>query len=160
MKSSRCCRSARRWRAGCSAVRSPGRGGLAVGLAVYLGALAYNDAQPIATPGQADLADWLVAHHLKSGLAGYWESNITTLDSDGQVRVASVVDGGTAADAYESDSSWYNPKVSTANFIVSVSYRPQTFRSSSRPWCAPDSARPPTPTTSWSTRSWCTTTTS
>ena len=26
---------------------------LAVGLAVYLGALAYNDAQPIATPGQA-----------------------------------------------------------------------------------------------------------
>jgi hypothetical protein len=94
---------------------------LAVGLAIYLGALAYNDAQPIATSGHTDLADWLVAHHLKSGLAGYWESNITTLDSDGRVQVASVVDGGTTADAYESDSSWYNPKVSTANFIVSVS---------------------------------------
>jgi hypothetical protein len=94
---------------------------LAAGLAIYLGALAYNDTQPIATPSHADLADWLVAHHLKSGLAGYWESNITTLDSDGRVRVASLTDGGTTADAYESDSSWYNPEVSTANFIVSVS---------------------------------------
>jgi hypothetical protein len=97
---------------------------LAAGLAIYLGALAYNDTQPIATPSHADLADWLVAHHLKSGLAGYWESNITTLDSDGRVRVASLTDGGTTADAYESDSSWYNPEVSTANFIVSVSSPP------------------------------------
>lgn len=97
---------------------------LAAGLAVYFGALAYNDTQPIATPAQSSLAGWLVAHHLKSGLAGYWESNITTLDSGGLVRVASVVDGGTTADAYESDSSWYNPKVSTANFIVSVSSPP------------------------------------
>jgi hypothetical protein len=97
---------------------------LAAGLAIYLGALAYNDTQPIATPAQSSLAGWLVAHHLKSGLAGYWESNITTLDSDGRVRVASVVDGGTTADAYESDSSWYDPRVSTANFIVSVSSPP------------------------------------
>ena len=32
-----------------------------------------------------------------------------------------MADGGVAADAYESDASWYNPAVSTANFIVSVS---------------------------------------
>jgi hypothetical protein len=94
---------------------------LALGLACYLGALAYNDIQPVQPPAHVDLANWLTAHHLKYGLAGYWESNITTLDSGGQVRVASVADGGIAPDPYESDASWYNPAVSTANFIVSVS---------------------------------------
>jgi hypothetical protein len=97
---------------------------LALGLVCYLGALAYNDSQPIQTPAHQDLADWLTAHHLRYGLAGYWESNITTLDSDGQVRVASLAEGGASPDAYESDSAWYNPAVSTANFIVSVSSPP------------------------------------
>ena len=95
---------------------------LAVGLACYLGALAYNDNQPVQTPWHQDLAAWLTAHHLKYGLAGYWESNVTTLDSGGQVRVASLAAGGAAPDAYESDAAWYNPAVSTANFIVSVSW--------------------------------------
>jgi hypothetical protein len=98
---------------------------LAIGLACYLGALAYNDSQPIATPAHQDLASWLTAHHLKYGLAGYWEANVTTLDSGGRVRVAPLTDGGASADAYESDSSWYNPATSTANFIVSVSSPPQ-----------------------------------
>jgi hypothetical protein len=97
---------------------------LAIGLVCYLGALAYNDSQPIQTPAHQDLANWLTAHHLKYGLAGYWESNITTLDSDGQVRVASLAESGASPDAYESDSAWYNPAVSTANFIVSVSSPP------------------------------------
>ncbi len=97
---------------------------LAVGLACYLGGLAYNDTQPIATPAHQDLADWLVAHHLSSGLAGYWESNIVTLDSGGRVRVAALVGGGTTAQPYESDSSWFNPAVSRANFIVTVSWPP------------------------------------
>jgi hypothetical protein len=94
---------------------------LAVGLACYLGALVYNDNQPVQTPWHTDLAAWLTAHHLRYGLAGYWESNITTLDSGGQVRVASLAAGGASPDAYESDATWYNPAVSTANFIVSVS---------------------------------------
>jgi hypothetical protein len=101
---------------------------LAIGLVCYLGALAYNDSQPIQTPAHQDLADWLTAHHLKYGLAGYWESNITTLDSDGQVRVASLAEGGASPDAYESDSAWYNPAVSTANFIVSVSSPPSDVK--------------------------------
>jgi hypothetical protein len=94
---------------------------LAVGLACCAGALAYNDNQPVQTPWHEDLAAWLTAHNLKYGLAGYWESNITTLDSGGQVRVASLAAGGASPDAYESDAAWYNPAVSTANFIVSVS---------------------------------------
>ena len=43
---------------------------LALGLACYLGALAYNDIQPIQAPAHTDLANWLTAHHLKYGLAG------------------------------------------------------------------------------------------
>jgi hypothetical protein len=95
---------------------------LALGLACYLGALVYNDVQPVATPWHQDLAGWLEAHNLRYGLAGYWEANITTLDSGGAVRLAAVQDGGVSADPYESDSAWVNPAVSQANFIVSVSW--------------------------------------
>jgi hypothetical protein len=97
---------------------------LAVGLACYLGALAYNDTQPIQAPLHVDLADWLEAHHLTTGLAPYWESNITSLDSGGRVRLAPLKPGGAFANPYESDSAWYNPAVSRANFVVTVSSPP------------------------------------
>ena len=97
---------------------------LAVGLACYLGALAYNDTQPIQAPLHVDLADWLEAHHLTTGLAPYWESNITSLDSGGRVRLAPLKPGGASANPYESDSAWYNPAVSRANFVVTVSAPP------------------------------------
>jgi hypothetical protein len=97
---------------------------LAVGLACYLGALAYNDTQPVQAPLHADLADWLEAHHLTTGLAPYWESNITSLDSGGRVRLAPLKPGGASANPYESDSAWYDPAVSRANFVVTVSAPP------------------------------------
>ena len=97
---------------------------LAVGLACYLGALAYNDTQPIQAPLHVDLADWLEAHHLTTGLAPYWESNITSLDSGGRVRLAPLKPGGASANPYESNSAWYNPAVSRANFVVTVSAPP------------------------------------
>ncbi len=97
---------------------------LAVGLACYLGALAYNDTQPVQAPLHVDLADWLEAHHLTTGLAPYWESNITSLDSGGRVRLAPLKPGGASANPYESDSAWYNPAVSRANFVVTVSSPP------------------------------------
>jgi hypothetical protein len=97
---------------------------LAVGLACYLGALAYNDTQPVRAPLHVDLADWLEAHHLTTGLAPYWESNITSLDSGGRVRLAPLKPGGASANPYESDSAWYNPAVSRANFVVTVSAPP------------------------------------
>jgi len=94
---------------------------LGVGLACYLGALAYNDTQPVQAPLHVDLADWLEAHHLTTGLAPYWESNITSLDSGGRVRLAPLKPGGAAANPYESDWAWFNPAVSRANFVVTVS---------------------------------------
>jgi hypothetical protein len=97
---------------------------LAVGLACYLGALAYNDTQPVQAPLHADLADWLEAHHLTTGLAPYWESNITSLNSGGRVRLAPLKPGGASANPYESHSAWYNPAVSRANFVVTVSAPP------------------------------------
>jgi hypothetical protein len=97
---------------------------LAVGLACYLGALAYNDTQPVQAPLHVDLANWLEAHHLTTGLAPYWESNITSLDSGGRVRLAPLKPGGASANPYESDSAWYNPAVSRANFVVTVSAPP------------------------------------
>ena len=97
---------------------------LAVGLACYLGALAYNDTQPVRAPLHGNLADWLEAHHLTSGLAPYWESNITSLDSGGRVRLAPLKPGGASANPYESDSAWFDPAVSRANFVVTVSSPP------------------------------------
>ena len=97
---------------------------LAVGLACYLGALAYNDTQPVQAPLHVDLADWLEAHHLTTGLAPYWESNITSLDSGGRVRLAPLKPGGASANPYESDSAWFDPAVSRANFVVTVSAPP------------------------------------
>lgn len=91
---------------------------LAAGLAVMLAALAYNDIQPKLTPARTDLAAWLEARHLTSGLAGYWDSNITTVDSHGRVRLAMVTNGGTTAEPYESDLAWFNPAIYRANFIV------------------------------------------
>ena len=97
---------------------------LAVGLACYLGALAYNATQPAQAPLHVDLANWLEAHHLTTGLAPYWESNITSLDSGGRVRLAPLTPGGASANPYESNAAWYDPAVSRANFVVTVSAPP------------------------------------
>ena len=90
------------------------------GLAVMAGALAYDDTRPEPAPQDAALATWLADHHLTSGLAGYWESNITTVDSGGRVRLAAVTNGGTTAEPYESDATWYDPVRYRADFIVAT----------------------------------------
>ncbi|MGH3167036.1 MAG: hypothetical protein ACRDN0_14255 [Trebonia sp.] len=92
---------------------------LAAGLAVMLAALAYAGIQPKAAPAHMGLATWLQAHHLTSGLASYWYANITTLSTQGRVRLVAVVKGGTTAEPYESYAGWYNPARYRADFIVS-----------------------------------------
>jgi hypothetical protein len=94
---------------------------LAAGLVVMLAALGYNDIQPKAVPPSMQLAAWLEAHHLTMGLGGYWESNITTLDTGGRVRMVSTVGNGTTAQEYESSAEWFNPAKYQANFIVAYS---------------------------------------
>jgi hypothetical protein len=98
----------------------------------YAWALGYDASRPAAPAETQNLADWLVAHHLTSGLAGYWQANITKLATDGQVQVAPLANGGTYGYPWESKAAWYDPAVSSANFVVSVA-EPASSAAYSRP---------------------------
>jgi hypothetical protein len=63
------------------------------------------------------LADWLVAHKLTSGLGGYWDANVTALDSGGAVRIAPIVDGRYGY-LWVANKAWFDPKIYSANFII------------------------------------------
>jgi len=95
---------------------------LAVVLAGYLVSLGRDVIQPPAQPPSAELGDWLAAHHLVYGLAGYWDANITTLDTRGRVALRPVLahDTQITSDYWEVRSDWFNPATSYANFIVLV----------------------------------------
>jgi hypothetical protein len=91
-------------------------------LACYLFSLGRIVALPPAPAANADLAIWLAGHHLDYGLAGYWNANVTTLDTGGKVVLRSVLADGSqiAEDYWEVKSGWYDPRRSDANFIVLV----------------------------------------
>jgi len=93
---------------------------LGLALAGYLAALGYNASMPERAAESQGLADWLVAHHLTSGLAKYWSASSATLASGGRVRVAPVKGTGKAAYTWVTKPSWYDPAVSAANFVVAV----------------------------------------
>ncbi len=87
----------------------------------YLGTLAYGAAQSPAPPAYQPLANWLVAHGLTDGLAGYWQANSTTLASSGRVQVSGVTeapDGKLVPYEWETDDTGYNPSLHDANFVV------------------------------------------
>jgi hypothetical protein len=91
----------------------------AVGLCL-LSALGYAAAQPAAPARYQALANWLAAHKLTSGLSGYWMANITTLDTGGKVHLAPLISQAKYGYLWESKASWFNPDVSSANFIVAT----------------------------------------
>ena len=93
---------------------------LGLALAGYLAALGYSVSMPARAAESQGLADWLVAHHLTSGLGKYWSANSTTLASGGRVRVAPVKGTGKAAYTWVTRPSWYDPAVSRADFIIAV----------------------------------------
>lgn len=95
-------------------------GALGVWLAAGLAALCFAATwAPDVTTNQ-DLADWLVAHHYTSGVAGYWQSTSTTVASGGKVMVAPISYQATRAWHWESSSDWYQPSRRRANFVVAV----------------------------------------
>jgi hypothetical protein len=55
------------------------------------------------------LANYLEAHDLRQGVGAYWSASITTVESDGAVRVRPVIEHGTRLVRYEknSNSVWY-----------------------------------------------------
>jgi hypothetical protein len=89
-------------------------------LAGYLAGLGYELTQPPAPPQNLELTSWLAAHHLDSGLSGYWEANVVTLTSGDRVRVRqlTVADGRVIRYEWESAAAWYDPRQASANFVV------------------------------------------
>jgi hypothetical protein len=107
---------------------------LAVGLAVYLGTLCYSAAAAAPAPPQNQAAaDWLVAHHLRYGLAWYWQADSITLDSGGQVTVAPLWPGTVAAYHWEAKASWFDARSHYANFVVTEDPSGAAWRSLGRP---------------------------
>jgi hypothetical protein len=89
-------------------------------LAGYLGGLGYELAQPSVPAQNYQLTSWLEAHHLSSGLSGYWEANVVTLTSGDRVHLRVVTAEGSRLLRYKwnTDATWYDPRTETANFVV------------------------------------------
>ena len=92
-------------------------------LACYLAGLGFGAAQSPQADNEEAVIPWLEAHHLTSGLGLYPEANLIVMDSGGRVAIRDVVwqSTGNAARAFESKTSWYNPKQSYANFVLTNS---------------------------------------
>src|SRR6478609_6069819 len=87
-------------------------------LACYAAGLGYAAAQPSVPPMNARLATFLAAHHLTSGIGGYWLSSVVTVGSDGAVTIRAVASLPLAPYLWEAKSSWYDPGPNRANFLV------------------------------------------
>jgi hypothetical protein len=92
-------------------------------LACYVAALGYGAAQPPVNASEKPVVAFLEAHHLATGLGTYTESNILTLDSGGRVvlRTVSWRRTGAVPRDYESEASWYDPRLHYANFVMTNS---------------------------------------
>jgi hypothetical protein len=93
---------------------------LIVVLACYAAALGYGVAQPSVTDSERPVVAWLEAHHLTTGLSVYSEANLITLDSGGRVAIRTLAwqQPRPVPRNFESAASWYDPRLSYANFVV------------------------------------------
>ena len=91
-------------------------------LAGYCVALLSGMAQPTRAAVGQELAGWLTTHHLTSGLASYAQANSVTLASGGavQLRAPDWTRHGALRGAYASRSSWFDPRLHDATFVVST----------------------------------------
>jgi hypothetical protein len=96
---------------------------VALALACYAAALGFAAVQPAMPARNQALANWLVAHHLDTGLGVYTEDNVTTLDGGGRLLLitASWEPTGARPRAYQSEASWADPRLRYANFVVNTS---------------------------------------
>ncbi len=98
------------------------RAGLTVGLASIAALLPLTVAaiQPAAAAPTAPLSAWLRAHGLTYGLAGYWTSSATTLQSGNGVQVRAVAIRGRQVIRYdwETDTSWFDASRHDATFVI------------------------------------------
>jgi len=93
--------------------------------------LCYAATWPTLPPAQQAVAAWLVSHHERVGLSGYWQATSTTVTSGGHVLVAGITlpdarsAGQPASDRpaayrWESSADWYQPSRHDATFVIAV----------------------------------------
>ncbi len=101
-------------------VTRPARIALFTVLLGYLAGLGYELTMPPAPAQNQQIASWLEAHRFRSGLSGYWESDVVTLTTGHRVTVAPVlvVDNGLAPWYHPVKGSWFDPRQNSANFVV------------------------------------------
>jgi len=97
-------------------------------LVAYAAVLGYSASRPTA-PSQIDtVASWLAARHLTAGIGEYAAANITTVSTEGRIRVRAVLLSCNrfAPYAWETKKPWYE-RPNTANFLIlappSASYK-------------------------------------
>ncbi len=91
-------------------------------LAGYGASLGWAAAQPSVPAMNARLVTFLSAHHLTSGIGGYWESSVVTVGSDGAVTIRAVEHVPRLQPyLWEAKGSWYDPGPNHANFLVTSS---------------------------------------
>ena len=91
---------------------------LAAWLAAGVAEAGYGAAWPPSPVPVQTVASWLVAHHLRDGLAAYWQGTDTTVAAGGRVVVAPVTASGAAAEHWEASSDWYQPTRYRPTFVV------------------------------------------
>jgi hypothetical protein len=89
-------------------------------LALALAELCYAATWPANPPQGRAVAAWLVGHHEREGLAGYWQADATTVESGGRVLVAPVLGQATEVQRWEASASWYRPSSHRATFVIAV----------------------------------------
>ena len=75
----------------------------------YCAGLAHQAAAPAAPDPFARLEAFLRQHHLTSGIGGYWDASVITVDTGGAVTVRAVTQGCLQPYAWESKPAWYDP---------------------------------------------------
>jgi hypothetical protein len=94
-----------------------------LGYVVTLGGNALHQPAP---SGDRQLTSFLVGHHLRYGLSGYWQADAMTLASGNQIQVRAlqVNPASLSASHWESDASWYDPRLHDATFVLLFSGQP------------------------------------
>jgi hypothetical protein len=95
---------------------------MAVVLLGYVLALGHGVTQPKLPAYGQGVANWLAAHHLRSGFAEYPQANPITLDSGGRVQMLTLAwqKNTPSPGTYQSKMSWYDPRQNNATFVVSA----------------------------------------
>jgi hypothetical protein len=86
----------------------------------YAITLAWGLAQPAGPIANFSLGNWLSAHSLTDGIAGYWAANPISVDTGGAVQLAAVQLNGGHASPYlwETNVSAFNPATHYADFLL------------------------------------------